>query len=638
MALDAGTVNIKINAQTGDTKQRIDEVKNSLDSLGSSSKLVSTAMTLLKGIIADKAFDTLGSAISSLAPAFKAADREINSTGDAAQKKLAAIGSTAAEVVSQIPLVGGFAAGVIEAYTEIQLEDMKRVDAYKQGLYDALHDAGEYADTVLTDSLMTGFSADLLQKFYNAAGLTDVDPAAFKTAGRGFRDAIYKALEDPNSDEAQAFMKLGVQLTDENGNVRDQDTLFEETFADFQNLIGTEGYNFAEAWKMQTTLFGSRGAEALAPLLNSTGMTMEKVNELAETIGTLDDVELDFASQKDDLDQLASKAKEVTDQIMGLRLAEVTGASSEADLEYQVALRGWVERSINPDTGEIYTKNDVIDAYAKLQWVNDQIDKLATDIAEEMVEMEKTVTEAVDSSGSLEEAQAKSKKTVGSNVFRMLRINETQLGDTAPLVEYYEKNPDKFDEEFTRDVIQRTLSIVENDYFDEVWSGDPKTLTAFRELLWNALEGESILDPELIAALDKAASPELVAQIAELSENEEKYTPGEWKGLIPNILSRVIFDAEHLPQTVAKLTQDYGLKVNEILTSPGIAPIFYPGSTDDLYAGVYAETPPAVVPEQPPITYEGDHYENSTVIGDGSNNTTTTINQYGVDFSTGDMN
>ncbi len=89
-----------------------------------------------------------------------------------------------------------------------------------------------------------------------------------------------------NATSMQTFKKLGIEIRDVNGNIKDQETLFNETFS----ALASYG-NETERTAMALTLLG-RSATELAPALNSGAESIEALRDRAHELGLVlgDDV------------------------------------------------------------------------------------------------------------------------------------------------------------------------------------------------------------------------------------------------------------------------------------------------------------------------------------------------------------
>lgn len=99
---------------------------------------------------------------------------------------------------------------------------------------------------------------------------------------------------------AEAFSKLGIEVTDLNGNLKSQEQVFEETVRKMQEM--PEG---AEKSQLAFELFGKAGLE-LMPLLNSTGGSVDELKAKAHDLGlVLSDDAIDAGVQfTDTMDQM----------------------------------------------------------------------------------------------------------------------------------------------------------------------------------------------------------------------------------------------------------------------------------------------------------------------------------------------
>ena len=94
-----------------------------------------------------------------------------------------------------------------------------------------------YADDILTLSVQTGIATDKIQEFKYAAELVDVPLETLtKSMARNIRSMTTAAKG--TGDAATAYQKLGIQITDANGNLRDGEEVFWQTI----DALGTAYY------------------------------------------------------------------------------------------------------------------------------------------------------------------------------------------------------------------------------------------------------------------------------------------------------------------------------------------------------------------------------------------------------------
>ena len=122
------------------------------------------------------------------------------------------------------------------------------------------------ADSMSKLSQRTGVAAPVLDKFRQAAELSDTSiqslERAFPKLARGMDDAIVKGT----GPAAEAFARLGVSVTDANGKVRETDQVMLDLADKFQQMPdGTEKAALA------SQIFGERLGSELIPMLNMGG-------------------------------------------------------------------------------------------------------------------------------------------------------------------------------------------------------------------------------------------------------------------------------------------------------------------------------------------------------------------------------
>ena len=154
--------------------------------------------------------------------------------------------------------VASVALGNLAANAAQKLADTA-LDAVK-ALAEAGREAAAYADEILTASKVTGLSADTLQEYSYAAELIDTDLADVEKA-LGKNTKSMAAAQSGSKAYAEAYQKLGVAVTDANGNLRSS----EDVFWDCIDALGkVENETEADAIAMQ--VFG-KSARDLNPLI-----------------------------------------------------------------------------------------------------------------------------------------------------------------------------------------------------------------------------------------------------------------------------------------------------------------------------------------------------------------------------------
>lgn len=160
--------------------------------------------------------------------------------------------------------------------------------------------AGKAADDLNTMSKVTGINTTQLQKYKVAADLVDVSVEAIAKSNKKLSTNAYNAANGSKA-QAEAFEKLGVSVTDADGNLRDGDAIFQDTIA----ALGTME-NETERNVLAQKLMGKSAAE-LNPLIEDQGETYKNLTDTMSKYGLdfVDQETLDKANQfNDELDTM----------------------------------------------------------------------------------------------------------------------------------------------------------------------------------------------------------------------------------------------------------------------------------------------------------------------------------------------
>lgn len=176
--------------------------------------------------------------------------------------------------------------------------------------------SGKWADDLNTMSKKYSMSTQELQKYSAAAELVDVDVETIANSHRKLTKQMASA-QGGTGKSAEAFEKLGVSVTDADGNLRDSDTVWQETIAALGKM---ENETERDATAMQ--LMG-KSASDLNPLIEDGGETYKTFAETMEKydLSFIDQDTLDKANQfNDELDTMKSIGL-VAFQELGTKLA-----------------------------------------------------------------------------------------------------------------------------------------------------------------------------------------------------------------------------------------------------------------------------------------------------------------------------
>lgn len=185
-----------------------------------------------------------------------------------------------------------------------------------------------YADTILTDSTVTGIAADKLQSYHYAAELVDV---SVDTLSGSMTKNIknMKSAADGSKSMAANYAALGVSVTNADGSLRDGETVYWE-------LIDALGKveNETERDALAMSLLG-KSAKDLNPLIEQGSGRMRELAAEAAAVGYVltDDQLAAYGALDDQLQYLAVNAQAAKNAI-GLALLPVLTDLAEAGAEF----------------------------------------------------------------------------------------------------------------------------------------------------------------------------------------------------------------------------------------------------------------------------------------------------------------
>lgn len=273
-------------------------------------------------------------------------NKELKSLQDAmsplgqASKKMGEIGNKATQAGEALKGLSTAAAGIDVALAGL---------AYK---------SGQAADDLNTLAKVTGISTDDLQKYKATADLVDVSvesiaksqtklKKSMSTAADGF--ATLTVAEDGTieggNNMAKAFEKLGVSVTNANGELRGQDEVFQETIEALGKMT-----NETERDALAQQIFGKSAAE-LNPLIEDNGETYKRVADIFANNGLeiVDQETIDQANSfNDSLDEIKLTWSAALSSI-GMQLAGYLAPAMEKISQVIQSIAGWLSK-LSPQT------------------------------------------------------------------------------------------------------------------------------------------------------------------------------------------------------------------------------------------------------------------------------------------------
>lgn len=207
--------------------------------------------------------------------------------------------------------------------------------------------SGKWADDINTMSKVYSISTKDLQKYSAAAELVDVDVETIAKSHTKLEKQMLSASKGTGS-AAEAFEKLGVNVTDSNGELRKGDEIWQETVKALGSMK-----NETERDALAMTLMGKSAAE-LNPLIEDGGKAYK---ELSDTLAKYD---LDYIDQEtldqanafnDSLDTIKAVGL-VAFQQLGTQLASYLAPAMEKVVDLVGRIAGWFA-NLSPETQAI---------------------------------------------------------------------------------------------------------------------------------------------------------------------------------------------------------------------------------------------------------------------------------------------
>lgn len=253
-----------------------------------------------------------------------------------------------ANVVSEV-IVGGFKA-MGEAISSIA-----------KGLADTVTDTVQWADDLATLSVQTGITTDRLQEMEYMSNLVDVDVNTITGSLAKMTRNMSNAAEG-TGDAAEAFEKLGINVSDGDGNLRDAREVFYEVVDALGNM---ENATERDAAAMQ--IFG-RSAQELNPLIAAGSETLEEYAAEAHEVGYVIDEEMlgSMLDTSDALDRI-QKAAEGTKRRLVAAFAPTIANALERLTPSLVEMGESLTDLVGP----------AVDALSDgIKWVTDQLNRM----------------------------------------------------------------------------------------------------------------------------------------------------------------------------------------------------------------------------------------------------------------------
>lgn len=273
------------------------------------------------------------------------------------QKSMNSMGSLN---TTSVKIAGGFVAlAVAIAKVEKALIQMTRESA-------------EAADDIVTLSSVTGMSTDSIQELNYMADLTDVSLDRIRDSLKETTNKMQEAATG-TGDAYEAYNKLGVEITDVDGQLRSAEDVFYDTI----DALG-EMKNKTERDALAMDLM-SESAQELNPLIEIGSDGLKQYAQEAHSMGyVLDNEALTALTEVDDAYQRLQKSQE--------------GAKNQLSAEFAPYLTEFYEKitKLIKDGGQALKNSGIVDSFGMLlETVGDIIaptDQLSSDTVPKLTE------------------------------------------------------------------------------------------------------------------------------------------------------------------------------------------------------------------------------------------------------------
>lgn len=202
--------------------------------------------------------------------------------------------------------------------------------------------AAKWADDLNTMQKKYHLNTKELQLYGAAAKLVDVDVGTIAKSHVKLKKSM-TAAQRGSENQANAFKKLGISVTDADGNLRDSGEVWQEAIT----ALGEVG-NETDRDALAMDLFGKTASE-LNPLIEDGGETYKNVAETMKKYGLdfLDQSTLDKANEFNDKLDTIKAIGALAFQTLGAKLAEVLAPALEKVVEAGGQFANWFS-NLNP--------------------------------------------------------------------------------------------------------------------------------------------------------------------------------------------------------------------------------------------------------------------------------------------------
>lgn len=281
------------------------------------------------------------------------AEKAMDGAGDEAEDfgaKIENAGEDAEDAGNKFETLGNICKAVGAALGSAFTAVTAATAAAGKALVNMSKEGAAYADTVLTESTVTGIATDKLQEYKYAAELIDVSTETLtKSMAKNIKSM--KSAADGSSAMEEAYEALGVTVTNTDGSLRDS----EEVYWEIIDALGQMD-NETERDALAMQILG-KSAQDLNPLITAGAERMNELGKEAHEAGYVigDEMLSSYGALDDQLQYLdvnAQAAKNALGTVLLPILTELAGEGSK--------LIGEFTNGILEANGDISKMGDVI--------------------------------------------------------------------------------------------------------------------------------------------------------------------------------------------------------------------------------------------------------------------------------------
>ena len=251
--------------------QNIEQTKDKLSKLKAAQDDVKAAFE--RGEISEEQYIAFQGEIVKTENRLKQLESQVDETGNAMQdagNKTDGFGDKLKNGLSAAAKAAGVAIAAVGT----------AVVAGAKALTDFTVSGAEYADTILTDSAVTGIATDKLQEYRYAAELVDVSTDTLTNSMAKNIKSMSSAAKGTGAT-AEAYKKLGIEVKNSDGSLRDS----QEVYWELIDALGQVD-NETERDAMAMQILG-KSAQELNPLIEAGSARMAELGQQARDAGAV---------------------------------------------------------------------------------------------------------------------------------------------------------------------------------------------------------------------------------------------------------------------------------------------------------------------------------------------------------------